>query len=1221
MKRYILASGFTVAILLTFGCGEENQTTVKPKISNQEKIAEFKRKLAEQKCKNDGKIPLETVLNRKVSDTEKKQIAANKKVSGGEKTAEIFGDYLSKRDEDLKNVAPRDLKEKAASVAVKKTSEARKSVSVSKPEVSAGIAAKAKALRSRPPTDLIAWYKLDGDFKDSSGNGLDLTPAAPDQPFSKAPAVLKGENKCFGPVGSSSKRYGAVGPELPLNNRTGFTICGFVAKPTDNNYQAKIFGCGSGKYREHAALFYSPYGVLYSKVGSTTKKMYKRLDDGLWHHHAIVVPPESRGERKYTVYIDGKKAYDAPLQYLSGYGPFVLGEVSGSQGAGFRIDEVKVFNRSLSIPEIEHEARLTGSVKQVAKSGGGPPRIKPEKYDFPIKGQLEVRFFSPKILCVVGNYNDFVRDRFKKECGEFLLPMDTGQKFVKKWSYNFYYRYCALDVIADYRPRIQKNYQNPDYFSFTDTTSGEKLKLKSNGYWINAVGQMRVPIIATGKLKMIEAAAVAHFAFIELDKPLEPGKKYVLTTPNKEKVTFEWDDRKSISQAFKVNQVGYMPDAGRKYGYIGGWLATLGSFDPGGMNTRRFSVIDEKTGKAVLNGPVLYRSREKYHYLHGRKMPLYGENIWDMDFSKLTAPGKYHLYVPGIGRSETFELSKDAVGKAFYTHIRGLYHQRSGIAKKPPYTQWVMGADHKESWKGGFVPTESEYSQKRSSPYGFRNQNGNSVTLKHFTMVRETATDKKLPNVWGGWWDAGDYDRRQQHFRIVEDLLSAYLMYPKKFSDGQQHIPESGNGIPDIVDEVLWCMEMWRKAQSPNGGIGCWIEADSHPTEWNPAKDKQRYYLAASTVQSSLRYSIHAGLTAIALRKCGKKELADKYIQSAEKAFVFAISPNNAYSVSWEHYDNKAKRKVLWSYREDPNLPKDLLFRAALHLFILTNNQGYYRYLKPKAFGYTLMRSSYPSTPFSLTALAVTKDVFPEYRTRLRREVLDRASTWMSYQDQSAYRTLWYPAGHKYFLNMSWGNVMPFTKGRYLAAAYYFTGRKQFRDALLLANDWMLGTNPMGRSFTTGLGRNRPIRVLSLASYSDGILQPLPGITQYTFTSRIAYRAKTMVYALKYNKRPSHHFKGLNMCLLPKTLTGGKKSLSYDEMSSIMDRFRPIWRRYSNIEQYSVEQNEFTVWETIGPCAAVTACLLPDNWQPPEAWKHEKPKEKLSEMAGYLFQP
>ena len=1216
MKRLdnLFICGLLSALALLPGCGDDDE---KSKSVSKEKIAEFERKLAEIKRKNHGKIPLDVVLKRKVSKEEIAQVEKKSqkelKLTSTEKTGE--------RTRKSRPVAVKPTKKSSLHQSGQKSLVKTQSQPFSAPtDFNAGMKTVGKALKFNPPTGLVAWYKLEGDFKDSSGNGLHLKPLSSGQRFSKAPAVRPGGNKCLGPVSNDTKKSGAAGPGLPLNNKTGFTICGFVAKPRDNNYQANLFGCGSGRYGESGALFYAPYGFLNSKVGTRIKaKAYKRMADGLWHHHAIVVPPMKSGKKQYTVYIDGKKAYEAPMQYARDYGYFMLGEVSGPQKAGFRFDEIKIYNTPLTEAQIQAEAKLTGGKKQVA-GGSDKPRIKPDNYDFPIKGKLEVRFFSPKILCVVGNYNDFVRDRFKIECGDFLRKLDTGEKFVKKWSYNFYYRYCALEVIGDYRPRIQKNFQKPDYFTFTDAATGRKLPIKRTGYWLNAVGQMRVPVIATGKLKMIEAAAVAHFAYIELEKPLQQGQKYVLTTPNKEKVEFIWDDRKSQSQALKVNQVGYLPDAGRKYAYLGGWLATMGRFEPKDITRKKFQIIDEKTGKSVFSGPIKFRSGEQFNSTDKVMMPLYGETVWDMDFSTFKTPGKYHLYIPDIGISYSFELSRDLIGRAFYTHIRGLYHQRSGIAKKPPFTNWIMGVDHKESWKGRFIANESFYYKKEKPPYGFRGADGKPVSLNHFTMIRETATNVKLPNVWGGWWDAGDFDRREQHFRIVEDLLSAYLMFPQKFSDGQLNIPESGNGIPDIIDEVLWCMEMWRRAQNKDGGIGCWVEADSHPTEWNPARDNQRYYLAAPTVDSSLRYSIHAGLTAIALRKCGQKELADKYQKSAEKAFSFATTASNAYYISWIHYNRQKHRKENWSYRENPELPKDLLFRAALHLFILSGNQDYFRYLRRDAFGYTLMRTQYPDTPYTLTALAVTKDLLPEYQQMLRDRILRKAEEWMYFQRQAAYRNFWYPPNHKFFRHMSWGNVIPFTKGRYLIMALYLTGDKKYRDSALLLNDWMLGTNPMGRSLTTGLGQNCPIRVLSLASYSDGILEPLPGITQYTFTSRVAFKAKLMVYALNYQKRADHGFAGLNICLLPRALTSGK-NLSYKGIGAVLDPFYPVWRRFSNIEQYAVEQNEFTVWETIGPSASFTGCLLPDNWKPPAAWKDIKPKEKLSEMPGYLFQP
>ena len=160
----------------------------------------------------------------------------------------------------------------------------------------------------------------------------------------------------------------------------------------------------------------------------------------------------------------------------------------------------------------------------------------------------------------------------------------------------------------------------------------------------------------------------------------------------------------------------------------------------------------------------------------------------------------------------------------------------------------------------------------------------------------------------------------------------------------------------------------------------------------------------------------------------------------------------------------------------------------------------------------------------------------------------------------------------------------------------------------------------MGRSLTTGLGKNYPARLLSIPSDTDGILDPLPGITLYTYTFGVNYNAKKMIYALRYEARKDHDFPGLDICLMPESISKGR-NMSYDEMTAAMNKFYPVWRRFANIEGYAVDQNEFTVWETISPCAACLGCLLPDGWLPPADWKNRKPAERLNEMEGYLFQP
>ena len=1078
---------------------------------------------------------------------------------------------------------------------------------------------------------LLAWYKLDGNFKDSSGNNRHLTPLSKANIFSDAPQILGKKNLCFGPTAVPKAKYGAVGPVLPLDNKKGFTITGFICLPNGNSYGGGFFGSGTDAARLPGALFFSSWGTVNSKVGSTKTYSYKRCADKQWHHYAIVVPKEST-VKKYTVYFDGEKAYTTDMEYLDNYGKFFVGMINITQEYGIRIDEVKVFDGALNARQVAKEAdkkgiKLTGDLKEyytrklaaeLRKRNitiGPVQRIFPDK-PVPIKGKLKIHFITKDWICVVGNYNDFIRERVKKECGAFLKKLDTGEIKEKEWSYNFYYDFNTVNIIASYRPKIKKNFENPAFFTLTDSKK-QKQKFLKNAYWINAVGQMRVPK-SDGKLKMTGTAAVAHFAYLKLAKPLTQGEKYTLETKEGEKVKFVYDESKIISQAIKVNQIGYLPSAGIKYAYLGMWLATEGPLKLDDWIGRNFYLVNAEDDTVAYSGKIALRMNEQYYTGEGEHIPLNGEQVCELDFSKFNKPGKYYICVPGIGRSWGFEISNNAIGRAFYTHIRGLFHQRSGIGKGPPYTNWVMGPDHMESWVSKFSPEDADYNPS-GKDYGYLDQFGKPVKIDHFTVIYENRTNKKLPNVHGGWWDAGDFDRRTFHFEIVQDLLSAYFMFPEKFSDGQQHIPESGNGIPDIIDEAAWGVEVWRRAQLPNGGVGCWLEATSHPKEDNPSKDKQRYYAALPTRHSTIQYSAHASLLARAYLKCGAEDKAKLFQESAEKAFKYAINPENQVKYSWKHNLGGGKTAE-YSYVEPPDIPVEMIFKAALNLYELTNDKYYKKFLTRQNFESILSQLNYPLNPFFLTEILSSGKDFFGFAERYKGAVMREADKWREYQKALAYRNLNFPSNHPFFKTLSWGNAIPFKKGRLFLMAFRISGRYTYRDAALLLNDWLHGCNPMGRSLTTGTGKNCPIRILSLPSYTDGILPPLPGITPYTYTFFVAYKAYQMVFALRYDPRPDHYFSGVNINLMPDALTGGKM-LSYEETSAIMDKVYPVWRRFANIERYSVPQNEFTVWETVGPCAAALACLLPDNWKPPKGWKDEKPAKTLDEMEGYLFQP
>ena len=419
---------------------------------------------------------------------------------------------------------------------------------------------------------LLAWYKLDGNFKDSSGNQRNLTPRSAANIFSDAPEIVGLKNLCFGPTVVKTAKYGAVGAGLPLDNSKGFTISGFACLPQSNSYGGRLFGCGDTQKGSSAALLFPSWGIINTKVGTDKSHSYQRFADKQWHHYTIVVPKQGT-TGKYSLYIDGEKAYSTAMQYLDDYGKFTIGIIKISQDYGIKIDEVKVFDGVLNEKQIQKEAQKSGIrlngiqrqyyadklTKELRARGitiGPVQRIFP-KAPVKIKGKLKLHFITKDWICVVGNYNDFMRERVQAECGAFFKKLDDGVIKGKNWSYNFYYDFNTINVIASYRPQIKRNFENPDFFSL-NTSTGKKIKFENNAYWINAVGLMRV-YRSNHTLKRVKCSAVAHFTYLKLATPLEEGERYTIRAKGGEKLTFTYDENKIISRTIKVNQVGYLP--------------------------------------------------------------------------------------------------------------------------------------------------------------------------------------------------------------------------------------------------------------------------------------------------------------------------------------------------------------------------------------------------------------------------------------------------------------------------------------------------------------------------------------------------------------------------------------------------------------------------------------------------------------------------------------
>ena len=108
----------------------------------------------------------------------------------------------------------------------------------------------------------------------------------------------------------------------------------------------------------------------------------------------------------------------------------------------------------------------------------------------------------------------------------------------------------------------------------------------------------------------------------------------------------------------------------------------------------KFHLLDDASGKEVFSGAVEMAKAATDKELMFKDMNFNGTDVLRMDFSSFSTPGRYRLYVEGIGCGYPFEIGPGTWDHAFWVQMRGFYHQRSGIALGPPYTTFVKPRDH-----------------------------------------------------------------------------------------------------------------------------------------------------------------------------------------------------------------------------------------------------------------------------------------------------------------------------------------------------------------------------------------------------------------------------------------------------------------------------------------------------------------------------------------------
>lgn len=819
-------------------------------------------------------------------------------------------------------------------------------------------------------------------------------------------------------------------------------------------------------------------------------------------------------------------------------------------------------------------------------------------------GDWTVTHLDDRTLALTGDYS---RQLAQASQARWSAWSALVSRVVPRWETELRRDIEPARAILEHRPALVRLFRDAPQVRVEGTTPVEAVQV---GFWLSPTGLLRLEGVPTRN------AEVAYHLFVRLSRPLKPAETVLLTLPDGTRVSHRHEPGERPSALFKLNQVGYALQARRRYAYLGAWLGTAGPLPLRHLDGRPFELRRASDASVAFTGTLRARMDDPKS---DQGTPFTGEETLELDFSAWNTPGDYFLWVDGIGRSETFALTPDALAEAFYVHARGLFHKRCGIERRPPFTHWPLAACHQRVRRGSFPPHADHYGDGNPKrDFGFYDAIGKSLKVHHFQLIAENpprdASDILAP---GGWHDAADYDRRPMHLQIVGDLAAVYLLRPQNFSDGQLNLPESGNGIPDILDECIWGLSHLRAVQQRDGGVGTWFETVRHPVagEGVPAEDTCTYYVSTATRASSLEYAAYAALLAVALQRAGADAESRAFAASARRAWDFAMRRENrairVYSLN--------RRTVF--YREPPELEPELLVKAGLslaHLFGASDYLAPARQLGRRALD-AWHKGAWRRSPLfwlELQLFPQEAEQLAELRQEWRQTLLREAERLLRQQEQNyPYRIAWHGVGEGWVHTMAWGNVHPLRRARTLVAAHAVTGDRRFLDAAFLASDFHHGANPSGICMTSGLGTRYPVRFLDLPSYADGIAEFVPGITPYRHTYGIDRGDVQLAHGLFLKSRTVLGFDGAAVSLLP------REGLTEQQCAEELGKVWPIWRRWPNVEQYSVASSEYSVWETIGPAAAVTGYLLDRAHPPRQAWLDRRPAADIRQLPGYAPLP
>lgn len=244
-----------------------------------------------------------------------------------------------------------------------------------------------------------------------------------------------------------------------------------------------------------------------------------------------------------------------------------------------------------------------------------------------------------------------------------------------------------------------------------------------------------------------------------------------------------------------------------------------------------------------------------------------GDRGWWFDFSSLTTNGSYYLQdVANNVSSPVFEISETPYNQVLKAATKMFYYNRSGFVK----TAAVAGVN----WTDGM-----------SFHHPLQDAN--------CRLISDPSNASLEKDLSGGWFDGDDYNKLVTYsYPTVHNLLTAYQKNPLLFADNWNW-PESGNGIPDLLDEVKWELDWLMKMTNADGSVHIKMGSQNYSENTqSPASANmdQRFYGPTCSSASIAAASVLAHAAVVFEQFPSLQAYAAQLLARAETCYNYGVS-------------------------------------------------------------------------------------------------------------------------------------------------------------------------------------------------------------------------------------------------------------------------------------------------------------------------------------------